>query len=41
MNRIFEIAQKVATNRIFNYYIFSLILLSAIVTGMETYPYAG
>ena len=38
MNRIFEIAQKVVSNRLFNLFIFSLILLTAIIAGLETYP---
>lgn len=39
MSKLFEIAQKVVNNKWFNNFIFLLILLSAIVTGIETYPH--
>ncbi len=38
MNIIFETALKITKNKIFNIFIFSLILLSAILIGIETYP---
>jgi voltage-gated sodium channel len=38
MNWLFELARKITNSRIFNYFIFSLILLSAIIIGLETYP---
>jgi voltage-gated sodium channel len=38
MNRLIEMTQKVVKSRLFNYFIFSLILLSAIIIGLETYP---
>ncbi len=38
MNLIFETALKIVKNKIFNGFIFFLILLSAIVIGIETYP---
>jgi voltage-gated sodium channel len=37
MNLIFESAQKITKNRIFNAFIFVLILFSAITIGIETY----
>jgi voltage-gated sodium channel len=38
MNRLFDIARKVIASRLFNNFIFLLILLSAGIIGMETYP---
>jgi len=38
MNWLFELARKITKSRIFNYFIFSLILLSAVIIGLETYP---
>ena len=38
MNTIFEIAQKIVKNKTFSVFIFFLIFLSAIITGIETYP---
>lgn len=38
MNIIFETAQKVTGNKIFNGFIFVLIFFSAIIIGIETYP---
>ena len=38
MNLIFGIAQKVTKNKTFNVFIFVLILFSAIIIGLETYP---
>lgn len=37
MNRIFETAQKITKSKTFNVFIFILILLSAILIGIETY----
>jgi voltage-gated sodium channel len=38
MNLIFKIAQKITKNKNFNVFIFLLILFSAILIGIETYP---
>lgn len=38
MNRLTEMTEKVVKSRLFNYSIFSLILLSSIIIGLETYP---
>jgi voltage-gated sodium channel len=38
MNRLVGISQKIVNNRFFSYFIFSLILLSAVIIGIETYP---
>lgn len=38
MNRLIEISNKIKNSRLFNNFIFSLILLSAVVIGLETYP---
>lgn len=38
MIRLSDLSQKVVNNRFFSYTVFSLILLSAIITGVETYP---
>ena len=38
MNLIFETAQKITKNKTFNVFIFFLILFSAIIIGIETYP---
>jgi voltage-gated sodium channel len=38
MNLIPEIAQKITKNKTFNVFIFILILFSAIIIGIETYP---
>ena len=38
MNWFVEIARKIINNKLFNYSIFFLILLSAIIIGFETYP---
>jgi voltage-gated sodium channel len=37
MNPVFEIARKITKNKAFNVFIFVLILLSAIIIGIETY----
>jgi len=37
MNPVFEIAKKITKNKIFNAFIFILILFSAIIIGIETY----
>jgi voltage-gated sodium channel len=37
MNSVFQIAKKIVTNRTFTAFIFILILLSAIIIGIETY----
>ncbi len=38
MNRFSEIVKKIVNSRFFNYFLFSLILLSAVIIGLETYP---
>jgi voltage-gated sodium channel len=38
MKRLIAITQKIVSHRLFNYFIFSVILLSAIAIGLETYP---
>jgi voltage-gated sodium channel len=38
MNRLVEISRKIVNNQLFSYFIFSLILLSAVIIGIETYP---
>lgn len=38
MNRLIEIAKYIINSRLFNNFIFSLILLSAVIIGLETYP---
>ena len=38
MSRFFEIAQKIVNNSYFNRFVFSIILLSTVVIGLETYP---
>lgn len=38
MSRFFEMAQKVVNNNYFNRFVFSIILLSTVVIGLETYP---
>lgn len=38
MNRLIEIAKKIKNSRLFSNFIFILILLSAVVIGLETYP---
>jgi len=38
MNRIVEISKSIVNNKLFNYFIFSIIFLSAIIIGIETYP---
>lgn len=38
MNSFTEISRKIINSRLFNYFIFSLILLSAVIIGIETYP---
>ena len=37
MNPVFEIAKKITKNKVFNAFIFILILFSAIIIGIETY----
>ena len=37
MNIVFETARKITKNKTFNVFIFVLILLSAIIIGIETY----
>ncbi|MCK7536034.1 MAG: hypothetical protein MZV63_36150, partial [Marinilabiliales bacterium] len=37
MNPVFEIARKITKNKVFNAFIFILILFSAIIIGVETY----
>ena len=41
MNWFLEIVRKIINSRLFNYFIFSLILLSAVIIGLETYPTVG
>lgn len=41
MNVVFELLKRITTSRIFNSFIFSLILISAILAGLETYPAIG
>lgn len=38
MSQLIEIAKKIKNSRLFNNFILSLILLSAVVIGLETYP---
>lgn len=38
MTRLVEISHKIISYRLFNYFIFSLIFLSAVIIGVETYP---
>jgi voltage-gated sodium channel len=38
MNRLSYTARNITNSRLFNYFIFSLILLSAVIIGLETYP---
>jgi voltage-gated sodium channel len=38
MNEAVKLTQRITTSRIFNYFIFLLIFLSAVVIGLETYP---
>lgn len=38
MSQLIEIANKIKNSRLFNNFILSLILLSAVVIGLETYP---
>lgn len=38
MSNLIEIAKKIINSRLFNNFIFSLILLSAVIIGLETYP---
>ena len=38
MNGFIEIPRKIVDSRLFNYFIFLLILLSAVIIGLETYP---
>jgi voltage-gated sodium channel len=38
MSNLIEIARKIISSRFFNSLIFSLILLSAVIIGLETYP---
>jgi len=38
MNGFIEIPRKIVGSRLFNYFIFLLILLSAVTIGLETYP---
>ncbi len=38
MNWFIEIVRRIINSRLFNYFIFSLILLSSIIIGLETYP---
>lgn len=38
MNWLTELTQKIINNRLFNNFIFTLILLSAAIIGLETYP---
>ncbi len=38
MDRFIGLTQKLISNKIFNVFIFTLILLSAVIIGLETYP---
>ena len=38
MDRFIGLTQKLINNKVFNFFIFSLILLSAVIIGIETYP---
>ena len=38
MNRLTLISREIISNRFFSYFIFSLIFLSAVIIGIETYP---
>ena len=38
MSQLIKLARKITNSRLFNKYIFSLILLSAVIIGLETYP---
>ena len=38
MNRFIELTQKIIINKLFNIFIFTIILLSAVIVGLETYP---
>ncbi len=38
MNWFLDVVRKIINSRLFNYAIFSLILLSAVIIGLETYP---
>ena len=38
MNRLTVISREITNNRYFNYFIFFLIFLSAVIIGIETYP---
>ncbi len=38
MKSLLEITRKLINSKYFNYFIFSLILLSAVIIGLETYP---
>ncbi len=38
MNWFLEITRKLINSKLFNYFIFTLILLSAVIIGLETYP---
>jgi voltage-gated sodium channel len=38
MNRLVEISRNIVNNKLFNFFIFSIIFLSAITIGIETYP---
>jgi voltage-gated sodium channel len=38
MNRLVEISRIIVNNKLFNFFIFSIIFLSAITIGIETYP---
>jgi voltage-gated sodium channel len=38
MNRFIKIALQIVNSRLFKYFLFALILLSAIIIGLETYP---
>lgn len=38
MNWFLEMLRKIIRSKLFNYFIFSLILLSAVIIGLETYP---
>ncbi len=38
MNTVIEKVRKLINSKLFNYFIFSLILLSAVIIGLETYP---
>jgi voltage-gated sodium channel len=38
MNKFIELSQRITNNKLFNNFLFTLIILSAIIIGLETYP---